>query len=268
VAKIRPQFDATLFVIVKPQADMPALADGANTVLVQVRALQMPLSFRATITDLGGGTTFGSGPLGPDGTGNQFSAQIGVGGGLPAAPTGHNNRTVLVEAFRGSTLADKGSNDFEAVGGGSGSGSVSHEAHRCPFCREGRPVPVELRVRFEPPVGCLWAWLALLRRLRGRPPLGPALQSAVLVHSPRAGAGCSWMGEPIAAFSDRDDPAFWRLEKSSPTTWGLGLRRGGADLVAYRHTTPELDCSFPITLSLVEGAEGEGWPSAVTVYPA
>jgi hypothetical protein len=235
---------------------------------VQVRAFVLGLTFQAQITDPGGGgTTYGSGALNPEGGGsNLFSARLGVGS-VSATPPANNNRSVQVQAFAG-TLADSDGHDFKAFGpAGSGSFGPPPQAHRCPFCREGRPVPVELRVRFEAPVGCLWAWVALLRRLRGRPPLGPVLREAVLVHSPRAGAECCWLGEPIAAFSDRDDPAFWLLEKSSPRTWDLGLRRGGADLVGYRHTTAEMDCSFPITLALAAGAEGEGWPRAVTVLP-
>lgn len=268
MGKYRPEFDTTLFVITAPLAGASVQVDSSDTVLVQVRALQMPLTFQATITDIGGATTYGSGSLLQEGTTNLFSARLGVGP-VPPTATGHNNRTVSVQAFRLGQLADQGANDFEAFGlPGSGSGGGPHPAHRCPFCQEGRPVPVELRVRFETPVGCLWSWAALLRRLRGRPPLGPALREAVLVHSPRAGAGCCWLGEPVAAFSDRDDPALWVLEKTSPRTWDLGLRRGGADLVAYRLSTADMDCSFPITLSLAAGAAGEGWPRAVTVLPA
>jgi hypothetical protein len=268
VAKISPRGEATLFVILDPPADQPVQVDGAGTVLVRVRAGGTGLTFQATITDVGSSTTvYGSGALAQQGTTNVYSARLGAGP-VPPAPTGTNNRTVHLQAFRGSMLADQEARDFEAFGGGSGSFAPPARAHRCPFCREDRPVPVELRVRFEAPVGCLWAWLALLRRLRGRPPLGPALREAVLVHSPRAGAECCWLGEPLAAFSDRDDPAFWLLQKSSPRNWGLSLRRGDSDLVAFRLTTAEMDCSFPITLSLAAGAEGAGWPRAVTVFPA
>jgi len=61
------------------------------------------------------------------------------------------------------------------------------------------------------------------------------------------------------------------LERTDARTWLLRLRRGGFDLVVYRHTSAvEKDGSLPVRLH-VEGDENgtsAEWPLTVTISPA
>jgi hypothetical protein len=186
-----------------------------------------------------------------------WSGSVSVGQFTDSLP-GVANRTVSVSASGGPTQ----NQPFRAVhpgsttgSSGSGSQSILAAAALAEVFQEGRPAPVSVSAEF------------------GAPPElgGPRVEAAVLVYSGAPGFERCWFSQPIDLRSVGTDPALWVLERSDARTWLLRLRRGGLDLVVYRHTSAaERDCVWPVQLGFESDGAGEGvdWPATVTLSPA
>jgi hypothetical protein len=186
-----------------------------------------------------------------------WSGSVNVGTFTDTAP-GVANRTVSVSATGGPTH----NQPFRAVHPGSGSGSSGSGSHSilavaalAEVFQEGRPAPVSVSAEF------------------GAPPElgGPRFEAATLVYSGAPGFERCWFSQPIDYRSDGTDVALWMLERTDARTWLLRLRRGGFDLVAYRHiSVVEKDGSLPVRLHVEGDGNGAGaeWPQTVTISPA
>jgi hypothetical protein len=248
------------FDFITPLQDQCICVDDAGTVEVAVKDRSGD-TYVASISVFSGGATgalLDQKPLVQEGSTNRFSARLSVGD-VSNPPEG-NNRFVSVESSEGEIEE----HPFRAIRCGSGSSCSGSEelllARRCPHCRIDQPVPVAVQLRLAPPVaGGGFAQCEQLKR------------PADLVHCRQPGFECCWLSAPLDLGGGGTDPGFWLLEKADDTTWLLVLGRGRTRIVRYRLTTRVAgDCSFPITLDLVDPDDGENrhWPRTVTIIPA
>jgi hypothetical protein len=191
-------------------------------------------------------------PLATSDGGDTYTAQIPVT--IPP-----NDQTVIVYPQPNpigpvSQAVTIQSGSSGSSGSDSGDPSLAAAARAAVF-QPGRPVPVSLSAEF------------------GAPPElgGPRVEAAILVYSGAPGFERCWFSQPIDLRSAGADPALWMLERTDARTWLLRLRRGGFDLVVYRHTSAaEKDGSLPVRLHVEAGGNGADaeWPQTVTISPA
>jgi hypothetical protein len=173
-----------------------------------------------------------------------------------APPCDHKN----VIFYNDDDETDSKATSFSLTGVLCGSGSYSDAAGQGAAAlkavvQSGKPVPASLSAQFG----------------ASPKPGGPRVEAALLVYSGAPGFERCWFSQPIDHRSDGAHVALWMLERTDARTWLLRLRRGGFDLVVYRHTAAvEKDGSLPVLL-LVEGDgndAGAEWPQTVTISPA
>ncbi len=247
------------FTILTPLHDGDGCIGDDGKIEVAVNDLGDNAHYTAKIFNLvlgsAGTQVFDSEPLLQEGSTSRFSRRLAVGPVSNPTPPG-DNRWLVVE----SDVAGTQQYGFRAAFCGSGSGSSGFRlAVRCQFCGADKPVPVALSLQLDGPVAAgTCAGCDQLNR------------PTVLVHSGDPGLACCWLSPPIDFCADAANPGFWVLEKADARTWTLLLRRRQAVVVAYRLTTADRACSFPIRLRLAGPGGGEcvNWPATVTVSPA
>ena len=266
MGKHHPQVKSGIWDVIAPIINVASVVDSMGRVLVRVsNGVSANTGFHAVITDVGTtGPPISSADLVQESTAQFWSALMFAGTvHVSHPPPVQPNKTVKVEAFKGTVSGGTITLDFEAVDSGSGSSGsdgIKMKSQRCHFCHAHEPVPVALTLHLDSPVSPGTA--ADCGRLN---------HPTVLRHGGHPGTECSWLSHPIDFCSDSANPALWMLHKSDAKTWMLYLRRGKTDIVVYRHTTAaEKDCSFPIQLHLAGagGYECKDWPRTVTGSPA
>ncbi|HZV08073.1 MAG TPA: hypothetical protein VE999_23525 [Gemmataceae bacterium] len=117
------------------------------------------------------------------------------------------------------------------------------------FFPEKEPLPVGLSLRLDTPVEGVSEQLN---------------QDTLLIRSPDPNFGYCWFSRPFDFGADRDNPAFWMLQKTARDKWVLCLRGSGGDMAAYHLKTTKH--AFPITLKKDRASkEFANWPRSITV---
>lgn len=169
-------------------------------------------------------------------------------------PLGTRNRAITILNVTSGTIEGTTFRAINCGSGSSGSGVVGMRLP-CKNCKPGHPVPEVLHLKLD-----------------GHLKPGTCGNAEGLNHpiALRHVDGCTWISDPIALGSRDRAVGVWTLERTSPKTWKLTLRRGKSKLLAtYAAMGKNKDCSLPATLPRKgEGkAEFVDWPETATLTP-